>query len=52
MAGTHYDKYYKTVNLFGTPYPELITFFEAQPNKGKLLGLAVDKVVMRYRWHD
>ncbi len=34
-----YDKYYQTVNLFGEPYPELITFFTEYPIKGKVLDL-------------
>ena len=34
-----YDKYYKTENLFGEPYPELIQFFSAYPTRGKLLDL-------------
>ena len=34
-----YDKYYRTENLFGEPYPELIEFFAEYPNKGKLLDL-------------
>lgn len=38
MAVT-YDQYYKTENLFGNPYPELIELFESFPNKGRLLDL-------------
>ncbi len=38
MAVT-YDKHYQTVNLFGEPYPELIDFFDAIQEKGKLLDL-------------
>lgn len=34
-----YDKYYQTEDLFGQPYPELITFFENLPQKGKVLDL-------------
>lgn len=34
-----YDKYYQTENLFGEPYPELISFFTESPEKGKLLDL-------------
>jgi 2-polyprenyl-3-methyl-5-hydroxy-6-metoxy-1,4-benzoquinol methylase len=34
-----YDKYYRTENLFGEPYPELITFFANYPRKGKVLDL-------------
>lgn len=34
-----YDKYYQTENLFGEPYPELIDFYAAIKNKGKLLDL-------------
>jgi tellurite methyltransferase len=34
-----YNKYYKTRNLFGEPYPELISFFEKYPKKGKVLDL-------------
>lgn len=35
----NYDKYYKTANLFGAPYAELIDFFAAYPKKGKVLDL-------------
>ncbi len=34
-----YDKHYQTENLFGEPYPELIDFFTAYPERGKLLDL-------------
>lgn len=34
-----YDEYYQTENLFGNPYPELIDFFRAHQNKGKLLDV-------------
>lgn len=34
-----YDKYYQTEDLFGQPYPELISFFEHLPAKGKVLDL-------------
>ncbi len=34
-----YDKYYQIENLFGEPYPELINFYSAIKNKGKLLDL-------------
>ena len=34
-----YDKYYQTENLFGDPYPELITFFGNLSTQGKLLDL-------------
>jgi tellurite methyltransferase len=34
-----YDKYYKTENLFGSPYPELIEFFSGYLEKGKVLDL-------------
>lgn len=34
-----YDKHYKTENLFGEPYPELIDFFSNYPTKGKVLDL-------------
>lgn len=34
-----YDKYYKTKNLFGEPYPELVAFFDEYPKKGKVLDL-------------
>lgn len=34
-----YNKYYQTENLFGTPYPELIEFYQARPVKGSLLDL-------------
>ena len=38
MAVT-YDKYYKTENLFGQPYPELLAFFTEYPKKGNVLDL-------------
>jgi SAM-dependent methyltransferase len=38
MAVT-YDKYYQTEDLFGEPYPELITFFSEYPTKSKVLDL-------------
>ncbi|MEK6151924.1 class I SAM-dependent methyltransferase [Flavobacteriaceae bacterium 3-367] len=34
-----YDNYYKTENLFGEPYPELIAFFSKFAKKGKVLDL-------------
>ena len=34
-----YDKYYQTEHLFGEPYPALIQFLSAYPNKGTLLDL-------------
>ena len=34
-----YDKYYRTENFFGEPYPELIEFFTDYPKKGKVLDL-------------
>lgn len=34
-----YNKYYQTKNLFGEAYPELIQFFVAYPNRGKILDL-------------
>lgn len=34
-----YDKYYQQENLFGNPYSELISFFEKEETKGKLLDL-------------
>ena len=34
-----YNQYYKTENLFGDPYPELIDFFRRYDRKGKLLDL-------------
>ncbi|RED94144.1 class I SAM-dependent methyltransferase [Marinoscillum furvescens] len=34
-----YDKHYQTENLFGEPYPELISFFSNNPTRGKLLDL-------------
>ncbi len=34
-----YDKHYKTENLFGKPYPELIEFFAEYPEKGNVLDL-------------
>lgn len=36
---TTYDKLYKTENLFGNPYPELIEYFTSQTNKGRVLDL-------------
>ena len=36
---TDYDKYYKTENLFGEPYTELIEFFRQYEPKGKLIDL-------------
>ncbi|MEM6801989.1 MAG: methyltransferase domain-containing protein [Bacteroidota bacterium] len=36
---TEYDSYYQTENLFGAPYPELLSFYESLPEKGKLLDL-------------
>lgn len=34
-----YDKHYKTENLFGEPYVELIDFFENYEPKGKLIDV-------------
>jgi 2-polyprenyl-3-methyl-5-hydroxy-6-metoxy-1,4-benzoquinol methylase len=34
-----YDKYYKTEDLFGEPYPELIDFFRQYEPKGKLIDV-------------
>ena len=34
-----YDTYYQTENLFGNPYPELISYFKSLPRKGKILDL-------------
>lgn len=34
-----YDTYYKSKNLFGEPYPELIAFYSSIEQKGKLLDL-------------
>lgn len=34
-----YDKYYKTENLFGEPYPELIDFFRQYEPKGRMIDL-------------
>lgn len=34
-----YDKYYQTENLFGDPYPELISFYSSFKKKGKLLDV-------------
>ncbi len=34
-----YDKYYKSENFFGEPYPELIEFFAQHPKKSKVLDL-------------
>ncbi len=39
MVSVEYDKYYQTKNLFGDPYPELIAFYSAIKNRGKLLDL-------------
>ena len=36
---TTYDKLYKTKNLFGKPYTELIDFFTDNPPIGKVLDL-------------
>ena len=36
---TAYDTYYETEDLFGAPYPELISFFEQYPKKGSVLDL-------------
>ena len=36
---TGYDKYYKTKDLFGEPYPELVDFFKKYEPKGSLLDL-------------
>lgn len=37
--GSGYNTYYQTEDLFGEPYPELVTFFSTYPRKGKLLDL-------------
>ena len=34
-----YDKYYQTKNLFGKPYPELISFYSKLKKKGRLLDV-------------
>lgn len=34
-----YDKYYKTEELFGEPYPDLIEFFQEYDPKGKIIDL-------------
>jgi len=34
-----YDEYYKTVNLFGEPYSDLVTFFKNYESKGKLIDI-------------
>lgn len=34
-----YDNYYQTENLFGEPYPELLDFYTAIEQKGKLLDV-------------
>lgn len=34
-----YDKHYQTENLFGEPYPELMSFFSEYPKNGKVLDL-------------
>lgn len=36
---TVYDQYYKTADLFGKPYPELIEFFKQYEPKGKLIDV-------------
>ena len=36
---TPYDKYYQTENLFGNPFPKLLSFFTNYPQKEKLLDL-------------
>ena len=36
---TDYNTYYKTEDLFGEPYPELIEFFRRYEPKGKLIDL-------------
>jgi 2-polyprenyl-3-methyl-5-hydroxy-6-metoxy-1,4-benzoquinol methylase len=36
---TNYDKYYKTEDLFGEAYPELIDFFKRHEPKEKLIDL-------------
>ncbi len=38
MSVAH-DKYYKTENLFGKPYPELMEFFVEYPEKGQVRDL-------------
>lgn len=35
----NYDAYYKTEDLFGEPYPELIDFFRTRPRRGRVLDL-------------
>jgi len=35
----NYDKYYRTEELFGKPYPELIDFFIRYEPKGKIIDL-------------
>jgi hypothetical protein len=39
MTVTTYDKYYKTENLFGDHYPELIEFLAQYPKKRRVLDL-------------
>lgn len=34
-----YDEYYQTENLFGAPYPELISFLFNYPKRGRLLDV-------------
>lgn len=34
-----YDEYYQTEDLFGAPYPELVTFFAEREQRGKVLDL-------------
>lgn len=36
---TDYDKYYKTENLFGNAYPQLIKYFNQYQPKGKVLDM-------------
>jgi tellurite methyltransferase len=36
---SNYNQYYKTVNLFGEPYPELIDFFRRYEAKGNVLDI-------------
>ena len=36
---TPYDSHYRTRDLFGSPYPELIAFFRKRSSRGKVLDL-------------
>ncbi|MCB0786304.1 MAG: methyltransferase domain-containing protein [Flavobacteriales bacterium] len=36
---TAYDRHYRTGNLFGEPYPELLAFFSSLEHRGRVLDL-------------